>query len=96
MSESPKEHQQIQRLDDPLKFFWFTQGQAVVFFLMFVLGGMANSAIAGLVAGALLAYWMGAESRVHRAFWRHVIYWYIPGRGGMRCMPESGSRQFLR
>jgi type IV conjugative transfer system protein TraL len=91
-----QEHVQITRLDDPMKFFWFTQGQTIAFFLLFIVGGMANSPIGGIIAGILLAYLIGAESRTHRSFWRHIIYWYVPGRLGLRCAPESGIRQYLR
>jgi type IV conjugative transfer system protein TraL len=95
-NEKALEFTQVRRLDDPMKLFWFTQGQTAAFFLLFIVGGMANAVMSGILAGAALAYLIGAESRTHRAFWRHIAYWYIPGRLGLRCMPESGSRQFLK
>ncbi len=91
-----QENLQITRLDDPMKFFWFTQSQTIAFFLLFIVGGLANSPTGGMIAGTLLAYLIGAESRTHRSFWRHALYWYVPGRLGLRSAPESGARQFLK
>lgn len=94
--ELAREYAQIRRLNDPMKLFWFTQGQVAAFFLLFIVGALSNATMTGIIAGAVLAYLIGAESRTHRAFWRHIAYWYMPGRLGLRCMPESGSRQFLK
>jgi type IV conjugative transfer system protein TraL len=94
--DSELEHRQIMRLDEAAKLFWFTQAQAAAFFGFFLLGGMANAILSGMAAGVLLAYLIGAESRTHRAFWKHVAYWYIPGRLGMKRMPDSAIRQLIR
>ncbi len=90
------EYQQVRRLNDPMKLFWFTLGQTSAFFLLFIVGALANAPLSGMIAGGVLAYLIGSESRTHRSFWRHIAYWYWPGRLGLRCMPASGSRQFLK
>jgi conjugal transfer pilus assembly protein TraL len=89
--------QQIRRLDDPMKLFFFGAGQTVVFMLFFVLGNLANYQFTGIAVGIACAWGLGKTgSRYHRFFWKHCLYWFVPGSWGMKWIPESAFRQFLR
>ena len=84
-------------MNAPLKIFFWGAGQMMGFIVMFCLGAMANSPLIGGFFGALLALAIGkASSKNHRAFWRHCLYWFVPGRLGMQWLPDSSMRQFLR
>jgi hypothetical protein len=96
-AQGDQSHVQVRRLDDPVKLFFFGQGQVYAFLLFFSLGGMANSPLIGSVVGFFAAAAIGKTgSKYHRAFWRHCLYWFTPTRLGMVWLPESSDREFLR
>ncbi len=88
---------QIRTLDAPWKIFFFGAGQVVSFLLLFCLGGLFNHPLIGAAFGVLMGWALGKTgSKHHRAFWRHCIYWFSPGRSGMHWAHESAQREFLR
>jgi len=91
------EHRQVRRLDDPKKIFFFGSGQVFAFMIFFCIGGMADSPLIGGAIGVIFAWGLGStSSKYHRAFWRHVLYWFTPGRLGLEWMPDSFRRMFVK
>lgn len=91
------ERNMVRRLDDPPKIFFFSMGQTIVFMLCFMFGNFAGQTLIGIAAGIFSAWLISkSSSRYHRAFWRHVVYWFFPGRLALQWLPESHRRTFLR
>lgn len=87
----------VRRLDDPPKIFFFTMGQTVAFMTCFMFGNFANHSLFGVALGIGAAWAVSkTSSRFHRAFWRHVVYWFFPGRLALQWLPESHRRTYLR
>jgi type IV conjugative transfer system protein TraL len=87
----------IRRLDDPPRILFFSMAQTFVFMLCFMFANFAQAPWLGMGLGVLAAWAISkSSSRYHRAFWRHVIYWFFPGKLALLWLPESHRRAYLR
>ncbi len=88
---------QIRRLDDPQKIFFFSSTQVIVCLMFFVVGSLVNMTGIGGGIGIVVAWGLSKTGQKHhRAFWKHCMYWFMPGKAGLKWLPESAQRLFLR
>ena len=90
-------HILLNHLDQPVRFLYFTLDEAIVLLGSFLLGGIVNKPLIGIIIGVLLAVILNKIKKFNdNCNITQMFYWYLPTstKAYRLCLP-SYIREFL-
>lgn len=90
-------HVLLNHLDQPVRFLYFTLDEAFALLGSFLLGGIINRLLCGLIFGIVAAIALNKIKKINQdCNITQMFYWYLPtSRSAYRLYIPSHIREFL-
>ena len=90
-------HVLLNHLDQPVRFLYFTLDEAITLLGSFLLGGLMNKPLCGVIVGILLAVALNKIKKFNQdCNITQMFYWYLPtSTKAYRLYIPSYVREFL-